>query len=207
MARIAAFDRAVDAVIKEFGDHVQQALAEVVQEELDRVVREDRPSGYEQSIDGVAGKAIAEIEPFGRAVFRFSYHVEIIAFALEILRALSPVKSGDYKHSHDVFINGEQTSDFRSVPYGATIAIASTLPYARRLEVPTKWRKGPNKGQKRGWSLQAQVPQPSDSIYKHAVATLNRRYGNIMKATYAWVDAGDDGDRVPAIILQDRRNL
>lgn len=204
MARMPAFDRAINVVLKGARDQVQKALAEVVEAELERVVRDDHPSGYEQFIDGVKDRPIADIEPFGEAVFHFTYHVEIVAFALETLRALSPVDSGKYKHSHGVFIDGNRVDDFRIIPPGSAVVIASTLPYARRLEVASKWRHGPQKGQPRGWSIQPQVPQPADSIYRHAADTLNRRYGNVMKATYIWAEAG--GGRVPAISLIDRRN-
>lgn len=202
MARMAAFDRAISVVIKGARDQVQQALADVVQSELDRVVREDRPSGYQQFIDGTRDKPISQIEPFGEAVFNFTYHVEIVAFALEVLRALSPVLSGDYKHSHGVYIDGIRVDDFRTVPAGSAIFIASTLPYARRLEIPTKWRHGAQRGQPRGWSVQQQVPQPADSIYQHAADTVRRRYGNVMLIQYIWADA--EGTRVPAISIMDR---
>jgi hypothetical protein len=205
MARMPAFDRAISVVLTGAREQVQKALVNVVHAELDRVKRESQPSGYEQFVDGVEDKPIGEIDPFGTAVFHFHYHVEIIAFALETLRALSPVRSGKYKHSHQVFVDGAAVTDFRTIPDGASIVIASTSPYARRLEVPSKWRHGELKGQKRGWSVQPQVPQPDDSIYKHAADTLNRRYGNVMKSTYIWAEAG--GQRVPAISLDDRRKL
>lgn len=204
MARMTTFDRAISVALKGARDQVQKALVEVVQSELDRVIREDRPSGYDQVIDGVADKPIPQIEPFGVAVFSFHYGADVVQFALETLRALSPVESGDYRSGHYVFVNGARVEDLSAVTSASQILIANTLPYARRLEMPSKWRYGSLKGQVRGWSVQPQVPQPADSIYRHAADTVNRRYGNVMKASYTWAEA--DGQRVPAISLTDRRN-
>lgn len=204
-SRMALYDRAVSVVLRGAEDACQKALVKVVNEELGRVKREANPSGTEQYVDGVKDKRIKDIEPFGNALFLFSYWEEIVAFALESVRAVSPVRSGEYKQRHAIYADDELVASPALVGGATRVAIVNTASYARRLEIPSKWwfKNSGKKGAVRGWSVQPQVPQPKDSIYHNAAMTVRRKYGNIVFVKYAWVDAeGGDGGRFPAILME-----
>lgn len=207
MARMAAFDRSITVVLAGVREQCQAALVKAVQSELDRVKRESQPTSYEQTVDGVKDRPISKIDPFGNAVFHFQYWGEIATFALDTLKAISPLESGEYKADHKAFVDGAAVEP-GTIGAVQSVVIANIAPYARRLELPSEWKfaNSGKKGQPRGWSVQPQVPQPGDSIYKHAADTVRRRYGNIVKVTYTWVEVEGNG-RVPAIVMTDRRSV
>ncbi|MEY9466290.1 hypothetical protein ABH973_006703 [Bradyrhizobium ottawaense] len=76
-----------------------------------------------------------------RLVFRFLPMQDIVAFALETLRSLSPVGKGNdphpglYRDSHLVFLNGHVVQDVRAFKVGDQINISNPVPYARKLEI------------------------------------------------------------------------
>jgi len=189
MARIPSFDRQIEVMLAAAREQVQEALVEVVEHELDRVKAESNPSSYDQFIDGVKDRAIEQIQPFGEAVFRFYYGREVIAFALEMLRALSPVLKGDYKRSHEVYVDGALTQDWRNIGVSQRVVITSSLAYSRKVEV--------------GWQ---EHEHPGYAVYQHVAESLRRRYGNVARVTYQWVDVSTRG-RVPAIVIEDHRAL
>lgn len=203
MAKLAAFDRAISVVMKGATDQCQKALVRLVHDELGKVQRQSKPSRTERFIDGIEGKPIEQIEPFGHALFLFSYWEEIVAFALEVLKATSPVDSGDYKSQHSIYADDVLVGSPAEVGQATRIVIANTMPYARRLELPSKWwfKKSGKKGEPRGWSVQPQVPQPKSSIYHHAAMTVRRKYGNIVSVTYTWVEGEGAAGRFPAILM------
>lgn len=181
MARMPAFDRVIKVVLTGARENVQRALVGIVHEELDRVKRESRPSGYEQFIDRVQDKPIEQIEPFGEAHFHFSYGAEAVQFALETLRALSPVLTGRYQRDHSAYVDGAEVKDMAAIDGAARIIIANVVPYAAKIEM--------------GSSKQA-----PDGVYKHAAQTVRRRYGNIYRVTVEWV-TNEAGSRVPGLAL------
>ena len=207
MAKMALYDRAISVVLKGAEDACQKVLVGIVNEELGRVKREARPSGIEQYIDGVKDKRIKDIEPFGNALFFFSYWEEIVAFTLAMLQEFSPVDSGQYKQHHFIYADDGLVASPADVGSARRVAITNTSDYARRLEIPSKWwfKKSGKKGAERGWSVQPQVPQPKSSIYQETVSTVRRKYGNIVMVKYAWVSAdGGDGGRFPAVLMEMR---
>jgi len=209
--RLLAFDRAISVVLTGAREQCQEALVKLVKDELDQVLREDRPDSYIQAIDGDTGKPIPQIEPFGQAFFRFRYGREVIAFALEALRAVSPVLSGAYRSSHELFADGTLIADFNQIGDAKTVVITNTLPYARKIEGGRRGRdavKHHDSGamtQRKGSSVQA-----PDGVYELTAQTVNRRYGNIAKARFGYVGiTGDEGakgrDRFPALIIDLQR--
>lgn len=213
MARDPIFDRAIQTAFTGAADQIKRLFVAEATRQLERAKSEARPSGFDQFVDRVKGAPLQSVDPYGVIVFEFSYGAEVVEFALATLRSISPVDSSDYQGGHHVYVDGVMVSDLSSLGTAKRIVIANTLPYARRIELPAKWRHGPMKGQARGWSIQPQVPQPKDSVYQHAVKTVNRRFGNAMRAEYAWVGldggaevAGAEGNqskiRYPAMVIE-----
>ena len=101
-----------------------------------------------------------------RLVFRFLPMQDIVAFALETLRSLSPVGKDDdphpglYRDSHLVFLNGHVVQDVSAFRKGDQINISNPVPYARKLEI------GNGK-------MQAPL-----HVYEDGTLIVNSRYGN-----------------------------
>lgn len=76
-----------------------------------------------------------------RLVYRLLPMQDIVAFALETLKSLSPVGTGDdphpglYRDSHLVFLNGHVVQDVGAFRKGDQINISNPVPYARKLEI------------------------------------------------------------------------
>lgn len=75
-----------------------------------------------------------------RLVYSFSNMVDVVTFALETLRELSPVGSADdqhpglYRDSHTIFLNGHVVKDVGGFRSGDQINISNPVPYARKIE-------------------------------------------------------------------------
>jgi len=152
---------------------IKAAEIKVARDAIDRVVRENHPSAVEIIVDGVPGRPVEEVQPFGVIEAHFGYGTEIVSAALEILRALSPVKTGAYQRSHQIYVDGSMVPDGADIGAANHIVIASTLPYSKKIE--------------HGESKQA-----PDGVYAHAVDTLRRRFGNSYRIEAGWAGIGGD---------------
>jgi hypothetical protein len=73
----------------------------------------------------------------GPIVYNYRYLVDLIEFALDELRRQSPVASGDYVRSHQVYVNDQPVGDTipKTISASDRIYISNPVPYARRLEI------------------------------------------------------------------------
>lgn len=96
---------------------------------------------YKRIVDGTADAPESAVrgDGTGRIVYLFSYQVEATVAALAYLRGRVPVRSGDYRDSFYVGIDGRfvPAAQFRPsrVPPTAEIVIGNTEAYSRRLDV------------------------------------------------------------------------
>lgn len=116
-----------------------------------------------------------------RIVYRYLDMTEIVAFAIETLRQLSPVGSagdrhpGLYRDSHTIFLNGHVVKDVSGFRDGDQINISNPVPYARKIEL----------GQ-----MQLKV---APHVYEQAAQLVAQRFGNqaAVKFTFMPVRFGD----------------
>jgi hypothetical protein len=137
---------------------------------------------YDVYVDGQEGAALTDVKPNG--VIRAEFHLvnEALEWIAEQLRTHSPVLTGRYSKSHELFADGTQADDPNAPPPADEYVFVNTQSYARKLE--------------RGKSSQA-----PDGVYQ-AVATLaQRRFGNLAKITFSYRTVLG-GERNPAIIVK-----
>lgn len=211
MARSIATDRAIALAISGVREAVQKEVAAFITRQVEEIHREHRPSHTRQWVDGVEGKPVETIDPFGRALFQFQYWDLVLADALDILRSTSPVDTGSYRASHNVFtyagdplapvITKMENPPLYS-PASLKIAdgtyqaiIAPTVPYARVIETGMNGKKP--------WSKQPQVPLVG--VYRNATTAIQRRWTGIVFARLEWLEL-DVNDaryrRQPAMVLE-----
>jgi len=149
---------------------------------------------HEIFVDGREGAPLASVKPDG--VIRAEYQLvnEALAWISTQLQLHSPVLSGRYAKSHELFADGVDTENPNLAPPAEEYVFINIQPYARKIE--------------RGQSSQA-----PDGVYQ-AVATLaRRRFGNVAKIDFSYRTAiggaiigGRKGDRAsernPAIIVR-----
>ena len=90
---------------------------------------------YDKYVNSRLGADEFTVVPPGPIVYVFHWWNEIVTFALETLRARSPVRSGLYRDSWFPMVNGVVISDYSAIPINAEVIITNNQPYARKIEV------------------------------------------------------------------------
>jgi hypothetical protein len=137
---------------------------------------------YDIYVDGTEGAALTSVKPDG--VIRAEFHLfgDVLAWIATQLETHSPVLTGRYAKSHELFADGTQLDNPNNPPPADEYVFTNIQPYARKIE--------------RGKSSQA-----PDGVYQ-AVATLaQRRFGNVAKITFSYRTV-IGGERNPAIIVR-----
>lgn len=127
-----------------------------------------RPLGFVRHVDGIEGAAEEAVQPGGVIVYDYDRLDLVLAAALDTLRELSPVAMGDYVRSHTVFLNSRAVDDVKAWRRGDEIAIANTMPYARKIE--------------RGRGGYRAHPH----VYEQASRLLDRRFGSIAHIAFGY---------------------
>lgn len=114
-----------------------QALASFARADVRRLITERRASPvFTVFVDGRENAAEETVRPDGRIVYRFNGIAEAVAFALSYCVARSPVKSGTYRKSWVVLVDGrEWTAPLPEIPAGAAVLVVNTQPYHRKIDM------------------------------------------------------------------------
>jgi hypothetical protein len=100
---------------------------------------------------------------------------DIVTFALQTLRDLSPVGSnkdphpGLYRDSHMVFLDGHNVPDARDWKPGQQIAISNPVPYSRIIELGSGKMRAPL------------------HVYEQAEPLISGRYGNSVNVRFDYM--------------------
>lgn len=125
-----------------------------------------------QVVDGSPGAALQSVKPGGTIVFLFAVGAPLLEqavdFAFETLARLSPVKTGTYRRSHRLLVNGVE----RMAGAGGAVrlqdkdlvTLVNLLPYARKIE---RW-EAPN------------------GVYEAAAAVLRSRFGGVVDVNFTY---------------------
>jgi hypothetical protein len=137
---------------------------------------------YDVFVDGREGAPLASVKPDGVIRAEFQLVNEALAWISTQLQLHSPVLTGRYAKSHELFADGVDTENPNIAPPAEEYVFMNIQPYARKIE--------------RGMS-----PQAPDGVYQ-AVATLaQRRFGNVARITFSYRTV-TGGERNPAIIVR-----
>lgn len=182
----AQFDRAKSRALVA----VQSRLVAVAKNRHAAVMaREPRPAGFVRIVDGRIGALEEVVRVYG--TIRYIYDRlqvgferdpkatiarldEIARFALETLRASSPVGAGDdphaglYRDSHKLFLNGYPVDDLSGWREGDEISIANYVAYSRILEVGDGKARLPN------------------FVYQNAADVVAEKYENFARIMFDW---------------------
>jgi hypothetical protein len=121
----------------------------------------------------VAGRPIEQAKKV--IVFQYYYVRGIILAILRALQDESPVDSGAYRRSHQLYIDGHAVGPNTVIKPGQDVMIANSVPYARRLEVG-----------KTAAGRDFLISKPN-RIYERVGKMLASRYRNAAKITFGYV--------------------
>ncbi len=116
---------------------LHKAAADACRANRDELIASGRASStFRTAVDGRVGADEESVNLDGGIVrYVFSYLAQAVAFALEYCQAHSPVRSGAYRDSWAVRVNGEWwTRPAATIQPGSTVEIVNTMPYARKID-------------------------------------------------------------------------
>lgn len=162
------------------------ALAKYAGEVIDEaLVHNTRVLGhappYTVAVDGRVGAPLKSVQPEGVIAAEFEVVSNVLVWIDEQLQIHSPVKTGRYKKSHILFIDGVESGPLVVAGFDSA-EFVNSQPYARKIE--------------RGLS-----PQAPDGVYQAVAVLAQRRFGNIARITFSY-RAIFGGERNPAIIVR-----
>lgn len=169
------------------GDWVKQNTIAIAERALQEEVRRGFDTAPVVITDGVPRRDWHQVKPFGKIEFaRRTQVAEAVLWAMQRLEEKSPVRTGRYRASHVVMINGAQIAgDVRAalvnVKPGDRVQIVNTQPYARKLEGATASRRT---GRQKRRALSRQAPA---GVYRVVVRELVQRFGRTMFFDFAYV--------------------
>jgi hypothetical protein len=139
-------------------------------------------------VDGREGAALETVKPDGGTIVaEFDLIGDTLAWILAMLQRNSPVLTGRYASSHELFADGVQVADPKKPPQASEYVFLNMQSYARKVE---RW----------------------DSVYEGVAAMARGRFGNLAKIGFAYravvggkLQGGRKGNRSdgrsPAIIV------
>lgn len=114
---------------------VNAALAQFARQELAAsIMNGDGSPIYDRYVNGVEGADENTVVAPGPIVYVFHWWTEVIEFALKTLVERSPVKTGRYRRSWFVFVNGSRVQDYTKIPIGSQVFITNDQPYSRKID-------------------------------------------------------------------------
>jgi len=137
-----ASPRSVARNIRLFRDHAlspaaQSAyLARVAIDARDTAVRRgDAPPHWTTNVDGRQGAPESSVRPDGFILYKFNVMGLAAKAALQLCKERSPVRSGRYRDSWVVVVEGKPwPGDVADVPDGKDVMIVNPQPYARKID-------------------------------------------------------------------------
>jgi hypothetical protein len=129
------------------------------------------PLTVTRHVDGVKDAPEEAVKSGGVIVYDYGRMDLVAEFALETLRQLSPVDSGNYVRSHTLMLNGVVVDDLSGWKPGDEVSISNPEPYTRKIEIGRK-----------GFRAHAHV-------YEKAERIVARRFGNIVRVNFLYRQA------------------
>jgi len=204
--RITPVRRDLDVMFKQgIGDKAQSAiLATFALEKIEEAKQQNKQAlgvvpPYKIYVDGRQGAPLTSVKPDGVIRVEFQLVIEALAWIFEQLQRHSPVLTGQYANSHELFADGIQVDNPNMAPPAEEYVFLNTQPYARKIEGDL--------------SREPSSKQAAEGVYE-AVATLAQgKFGSrLAKIRFSYrtpiggqIAGGPVGDRstrrTPAIIV------
>jgi hypothetical protein len=191
MARIQSLAQQFVIAKRETLEATQRAIVEVARREHEKVLATDpKPGGHRQWVDGKEGAAFENVRADGVIFIVYDRLQAVVNFALETLRAVSPVDSGAYRGAHTLVVNGSVAADLSGLKSGdGEIYITNPLPYARKIELGKMTMRVPG----------------TEKVYAQAEQVVQRRFGNVAAVKFTFITPpgakGKDARR-PALYIR-----
>lgn len=154
---------------------------------------------YSVYVDGREGAPLSTVKPDGVILAEWHFVTEALVWISTQLQLHSPVLSGRYAKSHELFAGGVDTENPNNPPVAQEYVFTNIQPYARKIEGDS--------------TRPPQSPQAPDGVYQAVAVLARQRFGNVVKVDFTYRTAisgsivgGRAGDRSsmrnPAIVVR-----
>lgn len=113
---------------------VNKALAEFARSELKKAQAAGAGKSYQLYVNGHLADSEDQVIAPGPIVYQFSLWNEIVTYALSELRRRSPVRSGRFRNSFIILVDGKIVPDGREIVASSEVIITNYQPYIRKAE-------------------------------------------------------------------------
>lgn len=181
----------------------------------DHALKEEQARGFDKepvvAVDGRIGKPVINVNPLGKIEFtaRLENLNEVLLDAYESIQKRSPVRTGLYKSSNYVFLNGTQiATDLAGLKAwlakepeigpGDLFRFVNIQPYARKLErygitaQRKSYRTQKSRDSKGRSGFGGRILAPNGTYYL-TTRSLERKYKSNLKISFAYVPGGQIG--------------
>lgn len=128
---------------------------------------------------------VRAIFPNNTIVYEYQRSDLAVEFALDVLRALSPRKSGAYQEAHTVFVNGAAVQPPYQFNPTDDVVISNLEPYARKIEIGR---------------MKMSVPG-TDHVYQQAQQIIQREFAGLIDVKFTWRSLSAAGSR-PRVVTK-----
>ncbi|MFC5421037.1 hypothetical protein ACFPOB_15880 [Bosea eneae] len=140
---------------------------------------------HETIVDHRRGASVDSVKPDGEIVFEFELIRTTLLSIADMLAQASPVLTGEYRRSHILFADGQETTPESAPAAAQEFAFVNVTPYARRIEA----------------GISKAAPE---GVYQAVADIAAKRFGNVARVrfTFRSVTSGRaKADRQPAITI------
>lgn len=170
MATFATFDQEIRMATAGISpEAVNRALADFARAQLQKVQASGAASlSYRLYVNDRPASSEYEVEAPGPILYLFSMWSEVIDYAIAELKRRSPVRSGRFRGSFIVVVNGNIVSSGKTIDATAEVIVTNFQPYIRKAEAGLL-------GTKRF------------AIFDGTKRALTRRFGNEGRSAYGYL--------------------
>ena len=160
---------------------------------------------FETYVDGVEGASEDQVKLPGRILYKFDLGTDVLAQIITELERHSPVRSGRYANSHELFADGVQVDNPNDPPPAREYVIMNLTAYSRKIEGT----------EHSGGKRPPESSQAADGVYNVVADMMQSRFGNVALIRFSYrtflgasILGGSDGnassDRNPCIVVTPR---
>lgn len=152
-------------------DEVRKWMVATAKREHMKVMNtEPRPGYFKRIVDGVEGAPEESVSFGGYILYNYPRLTLVAEYALEVLRDLSPIDSGQYYANHTLLLNGNPVEHLDAWEPGDDAIIINPLPYARKIEVGAMTMR----------------ISGTDYVYAQAARRVRARFGNFANVQFTF---------------------
>ena len=126
---------------------------------------------HETFVDGAESDDLARVRSDGTIVAQWTLTTEVVRYVYDKIVAVAPKRTGRFAKSQRIYADGVEVETPEQAAGAAEVVIASTVPYARKIEGGFSKKGG-------AWATN------QNGIYHAVAAMAAARYGNIAKVKF-----------------------